>query len=376
MKTLHIITGLDVGGAETVLKRLIEFDIANRDDIVVVSLTSLGVIGEILRGQGVTVQALNMSSSPLGFFTALWQLRKLIRHYQPQIVQTWMYHSDLLGGLAAYLAGQRNIVWNIRIAEVPNNNKLTIAIMRVSALLSHWLPKKIVCVAEAAKQAHIGYGYDATRMVVIPNGLNFSDFTSSITQITALNQYCRFTESDTVIGWVGRYHPDKGQENFVKAAEIVVASYPKAKFLLVGRDCDASNEQLMAWLTERNLQQYFVLLGERSDIPVCLAIMDIFCMPSSNEGFPNVLAEAMAMGLPCVSTDVGDAAMILDDTGVIVPKENTEALASALLQVIALPDKQRDQMGQRAKERVMREFSIEKAQAYFSAVYHQILENT
>ncbi len=376
MKILHIITGLGVGGAETVLKRLIEFDIANRDNIVVVSLTSLGVIGEILHGQGLKVHALNLSSSPLGFCTALWQLRKLIRQYQPQIVQTWMYHADLLGGLAAYLAGQRNIVWNIRIAAVPKNNKLTIAIMWVCALLSHWLPKKIVCVAEAAKGVHIGYGYDATRMVVIHNGLNFADFSASTTQIAALKQYCRFSENDTVIGWVGRFHPDKGQENFVKASAIVVASYPQAKFLLVGRNCDANNVELIAWLTERNLQQYFVLLGERSDIPVCLAVMDIFCMPSSNEGFPNALAEAMVMGLPCVATTVGDASVLAGETGVLVEPQDEHALARGLLEILALPAEQRQQMGRRAKKRVMDEFSIACTGMRFKTLYQDILLET
>ena len=178
-KVLHITTGLKVGGAETVLKCLIEFDIANRDDIVVVSLTSLGVIGKILRAQGVIVHALNMSSSPLGFFTALWQLRNLIRQYQPEIVQTWMYHADLLGGLSAYLAGYKNIVWGIHHTSLSFSGSFkTVFIMKVCAVLSRWIPKKIICVADAARQAHIASGYEATRMVVIPNGFNFSQLSS------------------------------------------------------------------------------------------------------------------------------------------------------------------------------------------------------
>ncbi len=373
MKILHIISGLNVGGAETVLKRLIEFDTVNSDDVVIISLSSLGVIGEKLRNQGKTVHALNMSSPPLGFFTALWQLRKLIRHYQPQIVQTWMYHADLLGGLAAYLAGQRNIVWNIRVAAVPKNNRRTIAIMRVSALLSHWLPKKIVCVAEAAKQIHIGYGYDAKRMVVIHNGLDFANFTTNLEQNEALKQYCRFAENDIVIGYVGRFHPSKRHDNFVKAAAIVVESRPQAKFLLVGRGCDADNAQLMAWLTESDLQQHFVLLGERSDIPACLAIMTIYCMPSGNEGFPNALLEAMAMGLPCVATNVGDAAILAGENAVLVEVDDEHALARGLLKILTLPTEQRQQMGLSAKKRVTEEFSIARTVTRYKTLYQYIL---
>jgi glycosyltransferase involved in cell wall biosynthesis len=372
LRILHIITGLKVGGAETVLKRLVELDDSN--DVVIISLSSLGVIGPVLRSQGKTVHALNMSSSPSGFIVALWQLRKLIRHYQPQIVQTWMYHSDFLGALASYLAGQRNIVWNIRTSAV-RNNKLTIAIMRINALLSHWLPKKIVCVAEAAKQMHIDYGYDAKRMVVIHNGFDFANFTVTPAQTASLRQHCGFAENEMVIGCVGRFHPDKGQENFVKAAAIVVADYPQAKFLLVGRDCDANNEQLMAWLTDRNLEQYFVLLGERDDIPVCLSAMTIFCMPSSNEGFPNALAEAMAMGLPCVATDIGDAAILGGGRVTLIPAQDEQALASGLSKILNLSAEQRQQMGQCARERVLNEFTIKKARASFNAVYQQILDN-
>lgn len=376
MKVMHIITGLTVGGAETVLKRLIEFDIANKDNIVVVSLTSLEVIGQMLRNKGVTVHALNMSTSPLGLCTGLWQLRNLIRQYQPQIVQTWMYHADLIGGLVAYLAGQRNIVWNIRCSAVPKKNKLTIAVVRISVLFSHWLPKKIICVAEAAKEVHIGYGYDATRMVVIHNGFDFADFTASKAQIATLKQSCRFSENDTVVGLVGRFHPEKGQENFVKAAAIVVAHFPQTKFLLVGRYCDANNKQLMAWLTERNLHQHFVLLGEHGDIPVCLAAMDIFCMPSRNEGFPNALAEAMAMGLPCVATNVGDVAILADKTAILVEPENEHALAHGLLEMLALPVEQRQKMGQCAKERVVHEFSIEKTLSRFEEVYQEVISES
>ncbi len=373
IKVCHIITGLTTGGAETVLKRLIESDPESIPDIVVVSLTHpLAIIGESLLNQGVKVYALNLS--PLGFNIPiiLWQLVKLIRQYQPQIVQTWMYHADLLGGVAAYLAGQRNIVWNIRIAAVPKDNKLTIAIVRISALLSHWLPQKIVCVAEAAKRLHIDYGYDANRMVVIHNGLDIANFTANTAQIAALRQQC-FAENEMVIGWVGRFHPDKGHENFVKAAAIIVKSYPQAKFLLVGEDCDVNNTQLMASLTGRDLLRHFILLGERSDVPVCLAVMDIFCMPSSNEGFPNALVEAMAMGLPCIATDVGDTAFLVGDTAIVVPPQNEQALAEGLLQVIALSAKQREQMGQQAKERVRSEFSIEKARARFEAVYKEVM---
>lgn len=368
---MHVITGLSPDGAENMLKRLIESKPSSIPDTVVVSLTSLDVIGESLRVRGVNVHALRMSSV-LHFPAALLQLITLIRRYRPDIIQTWMYHADLLGGLAGYLAGNRKVIWGIRIARVPKNNLRTIFVMKVCAWLSCWIPSKIVCVAESAKKEHSRYGYDVSRMVVIPNGFDFSCLTATSEERRAFRQRCCFGVNDLVIGCMGRFHPEKGQDNFVKAAAIVAHDQKDARFLLVGRGCDADNAELTGWIKTYGLQDRFVLLGERRDIPACLAAMDIYCMPSSNEGFPNSLGEAMAMGLPCVATDVGDARVLTGDTAVLVPAQDERSLAAGLLQMVDLSDEQRHQIGQRAKARVMAEFSMTRARQRFDAVYHEI----
>ena len=377
LKILHIIVGLNLGGGETMLKRLIESDPESIPNAVVVSLTSLGAIGESLRNQGVNVHTLNLSPSGFNILTVMWRLIKLIRHYQPNIVQTWMYHADFLGGLAAYLAGYRNVVWSVHHTALSrSDSERTFIIMKICAFLSRWIPKKIICVAEKVKLAHSIAGYDASRMVVIPNGFDFSQLTATQEQRIALRLACDFSEHDIVIGCVGRFHVDKGQDNFIKAAAHIVRHYPMAKFLLVGRDCDINNAQLMNWLNNVGLQERFVLLGERSDVPVCLAAMDVFCMPSRTEGFPLGLGEAMSMGLPCVATDVGDTSVLTGDTAVLVSAQNEQALAQELLNIIALSEKQREQMGQRAKERVMSEFPIEKVRVRYEAVYRVVISSS
>jgi len=258
LKILHIIVALDIGGAETVLKRLIESDPVSIPNTILVSLTSLGAIGESLRNQGVTVHTLKLSRSGFNIPAVMWQLVKLIRQYQPDIVQTWMYHADLLGGLAARLAGYKNIIWGIRHTTLSlKDSTRTVFIMKICAVLSHWIPKKIVCVAEAAKQVHSVAGYDVKRMVVIPNGFDFSKLTATQEQGIALRLACHFSENELVIGCVGRFHPDKGQNNFINAAVIIAQHYPMAKFLLVGRNCDVNNAQLMKWLNDNSLKEHF-----------------------------------------------------------------------------------------------------------------------
>lgn len=373
IKVCHVITTLSIiGGAQRVLVRLLLANPESTDKKMVVVLCRAGAWGEQLQTAGVNVHELGMKSI-LDLPRVYFQLRKLISSFNPDIVQTWMYHADLLGGLAARFSGCNNIIWGIRIAAVPATNSLTIMVMKICAILSHWIPKKIVCVAEAARKIHITYGYDANRMIVIHNGFDFSEFTATPEQRTSLRQECQLSEDEIVIGWVGRFHPEKGQENFIKAASIISLSHPSVKFLLVGTDCDKDNKKLKDWLGKFGMQDRFVLLGERKDVPICLAVMDIFCQPSRNEGFPNALGEAMAMGLPCVATQVGDTAELVGDTAILVLPENEKALASGLSEALVLTNEQRKQMGKRTRERVMGAFSIEKVRDQFDAVYKEIL---
>ena len=373
IKICHVITSLSViGGAQRVLLRLLLADPETTDKKMVLVMRRAGAWGKQLELAGVTVHELGMDSM-LDLPSAYGRLKKFMISFEPDIVQTWMYHADLMGGLAARLNGFNNIIWGLRVAAVPANNLLTIVIMKICAYLSRWIPKKIVCVAEAARIIHINYGYDAARMAVIHNGFDFSEFNVSQEQTATIRQECQLSEKDFVVGWAGRFHPDKGQENIIKAAAIVLRTRPKIRFLLMGTDCDANNATLMRWLIDNGVQDNFILLGERDDIPACLTVMDLFCLPSRNEGFPNALGEAMAMGLPCVSTLVGDADILVGDTGILVQPEDEQALAEGLLKALALTDAQRQQMGNQAKERVMSEFSIEKASNRFHEIYREMV---
>ena len=373
VKILHIITSLQRGGAELMLKRLIESS-ENESSYkhLVISLTTLGDIGKQLQDLAINTYALEADFS----FTLpkkIFQLIKIIYTIHPDIVQTWMYHADFLGGVAAYLTGNRKIIWGIRNTDIHPSSIITLWIRKLCALLSTLIPCRIICVAEASLQSHISMGYDAKRMMVIQNGLNFSNLVSSTEQREMLRLESGLSNDTIVIGCLGRFDPIKDYHNFVRAAGLVAEQYANVYFLMVGRNLTVDNTLLQTWIDNVHHKDRFVLLGERSDVAVCLSSMDVFCLSSCIEGFPNALTEAMAMGLPCVSTDVGDAAMILGGTGVVVPKENYEALASALLRVISLSKEQRRQMGQRSKKRVMAEFSIEKAKSCFQAVYQEVM---
>lgn len=373
MRVLHIIVGLDVGGAEYMLKRLIESDPDAIPNTFVVSLTSLGVVGDTLRAQGVNVYALGMTSVLHSPFV-LWRLIRIIRQYRPAIVQTWMYHADLLGGLAARLAGNRHVIWGIRTTDIrAGGSSATVMVRRLCAWFSSWLPQVIICAAEASRKSHISVGYDAKKLVVVPNGYDFVWLKASAAEREDLREQCGINRNDIVVGSLGRFHTDKDQESFVLSAALLAPKYPQLRFLMVGRNLDWDNSQLVDWIVCTGFKSRFILLGERSDVPQCLAAMDMFCLHSRTEGFPNVLAEAMAMGLPCVTTDVGDAAMLLADAGVVVPKGDAVALTQGVEKLLALEQDARDALGMRAKARVEAEFSMVQARERFEEVYRCVL---
>ncbi|MEW9581488.1 glycosyltransferase family 4 protein [Paraburkholderia sp. DGU8] len=376
MKLLHVIVALNADGAELMLQRLIESHLEQpRFRHIVCSLTTTGKVGEQLSARGIEVHVLGMRSA-LGFPRALWRLVKLIRTLQPDIIQTWMYHADFLGGLAGRLAAHKRIVWGVRTTEVRSGgSRATVFLRKICAWLSYFVPQTIVCAAEASRRAHVSVGYDATRMLVVPNGFDVARFCASPEQRAAIRNQCGFRSDSLVIGILGRFHPVKDHHNFVRAAGLLAARYPNVRFMMVGRELDANNRELADWIAKAGHESRFALLGERSDVPACLAAMDVFCLSSRTEGFPNVVGEAMAMGLPCVVTDVGDAAMLVTDTGVVVAKEDAEALAAGLSRVIDMTPEARARLGQMAKARIHSEFTMARARERFEDIYLRLVND-
>lgn len=374
LKVLHIIVGLNVGGAELMLKRLILSKYPSDSyEHQVVSLTSLGVIGAQLRDEGITVNSLGMRGIA-GIPSVLFKLIMFIRKLKPDVVQTWMYHADLLGGLAARAAGVRNVIWGIRTTNVGRGGKRsTLLIRKLCAKLSRWIPIKIVCAAEASRRAHVAIGYAERPMLVIPNGFDLSCLKASVPQRDSIRKAYKIDDDETVIGSLGRYNAVKDQANFIAAASLLAAQYSSLTFLMVGRDVDKSNTELINLITASGFSERFILLGERQDVTACLNAMDIFCVHSRTEGFPNVLGEAMAVGIPCVSTDVGDAALLLGEYGIIVPSQNSKALAEGLAKMIDLPMDSRSDIVKKARARIEKNFTLDRTSGRFHELYSSLV---
>lgn len=317
-KVLHVIIGLNVGGAELMLKRLVLYSQAeDKFKHEVISLTDLGAIGHDLKIQGIPVHTLGMTSA-LSIVKIYFRLKKLLIQLKPDVVQTWMYHADFIGGLAAKSAGIEKIIWGVRTTDVSvGRSKATVVLRKICAFLSYYVPTKIVCAAEAARVVHKQVGYDAQKMIVIPNGFDLDKVQATEQERIALRKELGISDDEIVIGSVGRFNAVKNQQLFVDVASILVKNNPKLKFMLVGRDNNTKNAELMGWITSYNLIDKFLLLDQRSDVPICLKSMDIFCLHSKTEGFPNVLGEAIILEKYVVSTNVGDVKYLISEEFIV-----------------------------------------------------------
>lgn len=351
------------------LKRLILFDRAAVSRHVVVSLRDIGPVGHELQKAGVLVHALSMGRV-LSNVSAIVRLARLIRQLKPSLIQTWMYHADLFGGLAARLAGRKEIIWGIRQTGFASGASTgTVRVMKLCATMSSWMPRVIVCCAEAARESHVGWGYYEKAMRVIPNGFELPDLSNVQSWRGALRDELKLRGDCRVIGMVARFDPLKDHHGFIQAARVVARLNGDVRFMLVGRGVDHSNSTVLRWIRDAGLQDRFDLLGERRDIEACLAAMDVFCLSSIHEAFPNVIGEAMAMGLPCVVTAAGDAARIVGDAGWVVPVRDPERLGNSLAEVVALPLAQSRAIGLAARRRIGSEFSMAKTHKLFEQAY-------
>lgn len=353
----HVITGLDIGGAEMMLKRLLEAGLQTGARQTVVSLTSLGKIGVQLQAAGIRVYTLGMRSK-IALPVALWRLVRILRELKPDVVQTWMYHADLVGGVAARICGIRAVIWGIHCTVVPIGRPLTYLVMKLCAWLSGRVPSVILCVAEAARQNHCRYGYAHRKMRVIPNGFQTD---VPVRQSGAVRQQLKTFGLDSqvqVIGCVGRFHADKGQDIFLQAAAKVLSYHANARFVLAGRGCDTTNAELLAQIERLQLNTFVHLLGERDDIPALLTEFDYFCLPSRSEAFPVALGEAMLAALPCVATRVGDCDEMVGDLFPLVNPADADALAQGLISLLNNPASDLELRAKAGRDRIIERYSI------------------
>ena len=369
IRVVHVITGLDVGGAELALYRLLAATDPARVRSAVISLTDVGPVGERIRELGIPVRAFEMRR-PERLPAAPARLVRLLRASSPDVVQTWMHHADLLGGLAARAAGIRPVVWGLRMSVADaTESRATRAVVAVNARLSHAVPQRILCCSDAVRRAHRDIGYAEDRMVVIENGF---EIPAADADHGDLRAELGIASDAPVIGRVGRFHPVKDHATFARAAAVVQRHHPDAAFVLCGLDVDDANTELQAMFARGGVTNVH-LLGPRDDMDRVYGTLDVLCSSSVGEGFPNVIGEAMARGVPAVATDVGASADIVGPAGIVVPPRDPEALGAALSTLLSRTPEDRRRLGASAREHVEREFGMRRMVERYESLYRTLL---
>lgn len=370
---VHLITDLNVGGAERQLCGLVAQSDRHYFRHLVVSMTDVGPLAPRLAGAGIETHVLRMKPgvpSP----AALIKLVKLLRNLKPNILQCWMYHANQLGLLAAKLAGVPRVVWGIRCSDMDFSRyrPLTRWVFRVGARLSR-LPDRIVINSEAGRKLHEQWGYDGSKMIIIPNGFDLDVFKPDPEARRSVRRELGVSHDTVLIGLIARFDPMKDHATFLKAAGLLIQRERGVRFLLVGPGITGAHPDLFEMIRANCLDGLVRLLGFRDDISRLTAALDIACLSSSSEGFPNAVGEAMACGVPCVVTDAGDAAYLVGDTGRVVPRRDAPALAAALSELIAMCPSDRQLLGRRARRRVEGNFTWAKMVGAYESLYQRML---
>lgn len=372
MKIAMVITGLGTGGAELSLVNLVN-ELRKRHQLLVISMGSAGPVAEHLQRLGVPVTALHAGSG-ISVAAAFVRLVRVLRAFGPDVVHTWMYHSDLAGGLAARLLGIRSVLWSLHCSDLsPERTKLrTRIVARACSWLAPAVPRSIVSCSAQAARVHVAMGYPGHKMHVIPNGFDVGRFSPDEQARRTVRQELAFPAEAPLVGLVARLDPHKNHLGFVRAARVVADHRPDVRFLLAGAGIDEGNASLRSAIDAAGLGDRFALLGQRSDIPRLMAALDVLVSASVAEAFPMVLGEAMSSGVPCVVTDAGDSAEIVADTGRVVAKGDMEGLGRALVELLGLPEQTRRELGLRARKRVMCNYAIASVANEYELVYTQL----
>jgi glycosyltransferase involved in cell wall biosynthesis len=378
LRVMHVITGLAVGGAEMMLLKLVSRTQGKGLSHAVVSLDRDGALVPRFRDAGIGVDSLGLSASPAGA-AALGTLRGRIREFDPDVIQGWMYHGNLASLAGRWLSRSRAaLAWNIRqtLYDLGREKRMTAAVIRAGARMSRRAEAIIYNSVTSATQ-HERLGYESSRRQLIPNGFDCAAFAPNAEARARTRSTLGLREGDVVVGLVTRFHPMKDHRTFVAAAARVAAAHPEARFLIVGRGVRGHDAGVVDAIEQAGLRERAIVLEERQDVGDIFNATDIACSSSAwGEGFSNAIGEAMACGVPCVVTDVGDSAAIVGDTGIVVPPCDAVAMASAIGELVTAGREQRRTLGEAARERIEKRFSLTDVAARYEALYETLAQQS
>ncbi len=371
MRLLFVTTDLGTGGAERMLAKLLCALAPRGCQCSVVSLLDSGTQGSVIQDLGVAVHELHVNRVA-GLFSAVWRLQRITRSLQPDVIQGWMYHGNL-AAFCAWLGVRRRarLFWGVRqtFKGMKYEKPMTRLVIRACAALSRF-PNHVIFNSRISREQHEAIGFCSARSLVIPNGFDLWLFRPNLKARAETRGHLGISSDTPLVGMVARDHPMKDHATFLNAAAWVRQQLPSTVFVLAGPGMDRTNTRILAMIEQFGLGNSVRLIGEKRETDSLYPAFDVLALSSAwGEAFPNVLGEAMACGIPCVATDVGDTRQIIGDTGYVVSPSRPDEFATKLLDVLSAEKTDRTTLGDLARQRMEELYSLDKIADGYRSVF-------
>jgi glycosyltransferase involved in cell wall biosynthesis len=374
MRVLHVINDLATGGAETVLFRLTTYPSDVEHEVI--CLQHRSTFSEKLEDHGIRVHHLDWVS-PMASLRPFARLLRLTKASGADIVQAWMYRSNVFAAVAGKLAGIP-VVWNIRSSSVAALRPASRMLAYAGGRLAKWLPEAVINCSAVSKQIHGRLGYDSVGGAIIPNGYDAQLFRPDEAVRARIRAELGFEEDCFLVGCIGRWDSHKNYPLLLRTLRLLHDRGIPLRLLLVGRGLHFDNPELAELIKSSGCAAFVQAIGERSDVPDVARALDLHVLASVSEGFPNVVAETMLSATPNAVTDVGDAALIVGDAGWVVPPGDAGLLARAVELARDEWANSPDRWGERrtaARQRIVERFSLGRMVEAYQEVWEQVVSS-
>ena len=341
MKITHIINSLKKGGAEGNLYRLcktLKKKYKNKIDITIITLIDNGFYEEYLEKLGIKVYSIKINEKKnfFKFITYIFKLRKFITNYNPDVIQSWMYHSNFITLFLPKIFYEK-IFWNIRHTQLnlKISKKFTIFLSLICGFFSRFIPKKIIYCSEASISFHENFHkYSKNKSVLIDNGYSFKNYYYSLFLRKKFRKKYKINKKHFLIGFAGRYSKQKNIPSLIMAFSNIVKKYDDVYLYMVGKNINYNNKELVEFVLNLKITDRVFFLKEKKNLLKFYNGLDMLILPSIDESFPNVVAEAMLCKIPVLSSDVGCAKKIINSCGFIMSKNDPSSIYKNIIKCL------------------------------------------
>lgn len=373
MSILFLLRSLNVGGAERQLLLLASGLQQHGYSVKVVIFYAGSPLEQEAKALGVQIVDLKRQGrwDLIPFFL---RLVRFIKREQPEILHSYLQVPNIWSAFVKLVLPDTKVVWGIRASNIEwkDYGWQWQATDKAESLLAN-IPDWMICNSSAGLEHHVQKGYPRRKMSVVRNGIDTERFFPDRKLGRALRAMWGVQENQTLIGMVGRIDPVKDYPDFLQAAAWLAQERPEVRFVCVGGGPDALLGEYSDLAHSLHVQDVLIWAGEQTEMLQVYNALDLLVLSSVSEGVSNVLGEAMACGIPCVATDVGDSAQLIGSVGELVPARDPEALKQGMLQLLKRIETDGTRLNTQARQWIMEQFSVAKLVSKTIEVLNDVL---